>query len=458
MATIQTLILDDNITYPRTVVSAVDGAESSSNKVTSISNVSTDTQYPSAKCVYDELSSKQATIDLSHKLDYSLLINTPDAVEANPTVPAGTTPTNLSNLKVGNSYYAVPQGGSGSVDISGKADKVSSPTNGNFAGLDSSGNLTDSGSKASDFLTSHQDISGKADKVSSPTNGNFAGLDSNGNLTDSGSKASDFQDVYNGSYEIDELGYLVKDYGTNNPKEGDISVVSEYVARELPITNTATANAIGNQQIVGTLKVQLTSNASSTSNEIKIYAGPSSSSTTLRYTIYYDAFGWFAIRDRNEYDLGFMLYGGQHCYLTFEDNDISIKAEETGSGTTIADKLSLSVVAPSVIVEYVLGNWTLRKEIPTALSDLTDDPIHRLVTDTEKSTWNGKQDKSTITASADATGSITLADNTEYRFTNAALTSLTIALPASIGDRLDAWISFNSGSTATSATYPNTIK
>lgn len=77
-------------------------------------------------------------------------------------------------------------------DISGKADKVSSATNGNFAGLDSNGNLTDSGKKASDFLTSHQDISGKADKVSSATNGNFAGLDGNGNLTDSGKKASDF--------------------------------------------------------------------------------------------------------------------------------------------------------------------------------------------------------------------------------------------------------------------------
>lgn len=79
-----------------------------------------------------------------------------------------------------------------STDIEGKADKVESATSGNFAGLDENGNLTDSGSKASDFLTEHQDISGKADKVSSATNGNFAGLDSNGNLTDSGSKASDF--------------------------------------------------------------------------------------------------------------------------------------------------------------------------------------------------------------------------------------------------------------------------
>lgn len=38
-------------------------------------------------------------------------------------------------------------------DASGKADKVTNATSGNFAGLDSNGNLTDSGSKASDFAT-----------------------------------------------------------------------------------------------------------------------------------------------------------------------------------------------------------------------------------------------------------------------------------------------------------------
>lgn len=43
------------------------------------------------------------------------------------------------------------------------------------------------------YLTAHQDITGKADKVSNPTNGNFAALDSNGNLTDSRHKHSDYQ-------------------------------------------------------------------------------------------------------------------------------------------------------------------------------------------------------------------------------------------------------------------------
>lgn len=41
----------------------------------------------------------------------------------------------------------------------GKANKVSNATNGNFAALDSNGNLTDSGHKHSDYLTSHQSVS-----------------------------------------------------------------------------------------------------------------------------------------------------------------------------------------------------------------------------------------------------------------------------------------------------------
>lgn len=54
----------------------------------------------------------------------------------------------------------------------------------------------------SGFLTEHQDITGKADKVASAINGNFAGLDANGNLTDSGKKASDFLDSEDIEYAI----------------------------------------------------------------------------------------------------------------------------------------------------------------------------------------------------------------------------------------------------------------
>ena len=74
----------------------------------------------------------------------------------------------------------------------GKAEKAASPTVGNFAGLDASGNPTDSGKKPGDFAAASHTHTGKADKVKSATAGNFAGLDSSGNLTDSGKKPGDF--------------------------------------------------------------------------------------------------------------------------------------------------------------------------------------------------------------------------------------------------------------------------
>ena len=73
-----------------------------------------------------------------------------------------------------------------------KAEKAASPTAGHFAGLDASGNPTDSGKKPGDFAAASHTHTGKADKVSSATAGHFAGLDSSGNLTDSGKKPGDF--------------------------------------------------------------------------------------------------------------------------------------------------------------------------------------------------------------------------------------------------------------------------
>ncbi|WP_417054181.1 hypothetical protein [Dysosmobacter sp.] len=74
----------------------------------------------------------------------------------------------------------------------GKAEKAASPTAGNFAGLDASGNPTDSGKKPGDFAAASHTHTGKADKVKNATAGHFAGLDSSGNLTDSGKKPGDF--------------------------------------------------------------------------------------------------------------------------------------------------------------------------------------------------------------------------------------------------------------------------
>lgn len=74
----------------------------------------------------------------------------------------------------------------------GKAEKAASPTAGHFAGLDASGNPTDSGKKPGDFAAASHTHTDKADKVKNVTAGHFAGLDSSGNLTDSGKKPGDF--------------------------------------------------------------------------------------------------------------------------------------------------------------------------------------------------------------------------------------------------------------------------
>ena len=85
-------------------------------------------------------------------------------------------------------------------------------------------------------IQQHQAISGKADKVGSATNGNFAGLDSNGNLTDSGAKASDFATAAQGG-KADTAIQSVKVNGTaltpDANKAVDIEVPNRVTAQEL---------------------------------------------------------------------------------------------------------------------------------------------------------------------------------------------------------------------------------
>lgn len=109
-----------------------------------------------------------------------------------------------SKLDVESTLYGI------NTELGKKADKVTSATNGDLAGLDTNGNLTDSGILASNvivksatagliknngtidtnsYATTTQ-LANKTDKVVSATNGHLAGLNSSGNLTDSGVVAS----------------------------------------------------------------------------------------------------------------------------------------------------------------------------------------------------------------------------------------------------------------------------
>lgn len=70
------------------------------------------------------------------------------------------------------------------------------------------------------------------------------------------------------------------------------------------------------------------------------------------------------------------------------------KSNFSGSYNDLEDK-------PSIPAEQVNSDWSAtsgkakilnKPSIPSNLSDLNDDSTHRLVTDTEKTTWNNKQD------------------------------------------------------------------
>jgi len=128
-----------------------------------------------------------------------------------------------------------------------KADKVSSAVSGNFAGLDASGNITDSGSKASDFVSA-SDLSGKADKVTSATSGDFAGLDANGNLTDSGKSAGDFAAAVHSHAWSDITSKPFSTVGSG------LTVTSDTIAADIQTvtvasTGTASSTGISKQQI-----------------------------------------------------------------------------------------------------------------------------------------------------------------------------------------------------------------
>ena len=121
------------------------------------------------------------------------------------TVPsASSTQDGLMSSSDWSKLDALPDASTLANDLAAKADKDADAVEGNLAVFDGNGNPVDSGAKITSAYDGRNStdpvtgaavglaIAGKADKVSGATEGNFAGLDANGNLTDSGSKASDF--------------------------------------------------------------------------------------------------------------------------------------------------------------------------------------------------------------------------------------------------------------------------
>lgn len=150
--------------------------------------------------------------------------------------------------------------------------------------------------------------------------------------------------------------------------------------------------------------------------------------------------------------------------------------KETGKGLSTNDyttdeKNKLSGIAERAEVN-VNADWNAstgdaqilnKPTIPDELSDLSDDSTHRLVTDTEKSTWNDKVTHTpqvvTITDATPDTGTITTRP-TGYHydtFTAAIAADTTLTSTMSDGDAYEVLLSFSGSATVTftGVTLPN---
>lgn len=105
--------------------------------------------------------------------------------------------------------------------------------------------------------------------------------------------------------------------------------------------------------------------------------------------------------------------------------------------------------------------------IPSALSDLSDDSTHRVVTDTEKSTWSGKQDKVSAKGSTtkplytSANGTFsecsTYAGGTAVTLNNSGKGSSTASFYAPTGGGTSGQVLKSNGTSAPTWTNQNTL-
>lgn len=90
------------------------------------------------------------------------------------------------------------------------------------------------------------DLTGKADKVTSATSGNFAGLDGNGNLTDSGSKAADFATAAQGTKADTAIQGVTGETAITGGESSYVTVTtSENASHEVTLTSSVKIQAVG---------------------------------------------------------------------------------------------------------------------------------------------------------------------------------------------------------------------
>lgn len=377
-----------------------------------------------------------------------------------------------------------------------KADKVSNATNGNFAGLNSNGNLTDSGYNTLSFpnllrvsnitqLTSEQceslhigdivvagaisylvttldttdidlccsdsdtittviysrdntsepwqyidtirnSFSTKPNKPAHFLNGHLAGLDSLGNLTDSGKSVSDFATASQGAladtaYQKPLTGIPASDLASGVIPEPEIfvSIVNRTTYQEV-------ADALADGKIVIAVD----------GNKTYYYAGLSAYNNYMFFSLLEQSYSYISVNSFNLWSM-FIMSG----------------LESTSNKMTSLSSSSTDTEYPSAKCVYDTLLDYVKKSQTTGLlkNDGTVDTNTYL---TQQDIVN-KADKTSVVELTGTSVTQELADNTIYQCSE--LSSLTITIPNGITSDYISQINFESGSTATTLTAPNNI-
>lgn len=295
----------------------------------------------------------------------------------------------------------------------------------------------------------YNSLSNKADKVSNATNGNFAGLDSNGNITDSGSNASDFATAAQGAlastaYQKPSTGIPASDLAS-----GVIPDVSGFITNNVDnLVNYYLKSETYSQTEVNALigaiqqfhyEIYQTLPATGASNVLYLI-GPSGSGSD-KYEEYVYANNAFTKIGDTSIDLsGYVTTTALNNALADYTTTANLTTLLAGKQDTISDLATIRSGA-------ALGATAYQKPstgIPA--SDLASGVIPDI---------SGKADKTSVVTLTETSVTQELLDNTIYQASE--LASLTITIPNGVTTDYISQINFASGSTATTLTAPNTI-
>lgn len=196
------------------------------------------------------------------------------------------------------------------------------------------------------------DISGKADKVTGATSGNFAGFDSSGNLIDSGSKASDFTSkVFMATYgvttaaQIDAAvaaGKVVACYHSYGPNNDHLFILSQSSATASP---SLTFNAL---QSTVNYTIQVRRNNNNWSYD-RIFLQPTSDKVTAFQSTPDDTHYPSEKLVKNSLD-------GKEDKVVIEAVNDSTLAAQVGKYYTLSNVGTLAVTLPTIAA----GNTTIQ--------------------------------------------------------------------------------------------------